>query len=70
MNIAYFINQYPRVSHTFIRREILALERRGFKVQRIALRGWSEPTPDPQDRQEQDLTRYVLRGALCCQPCG
>ena len=62
MNIAYFINQYPRVSHTFIRREILALERRGFKVQRIALRGWSEPTPDPQDRQEQDLTRYVLRG--------
>jgi colanic acid/amylovoran biosynthesis glycosyltransferase len=62
VNIAYFINQYPKVSHTFIRREILALERRGFKVQRIALRGWSEPTPDPEDRQEQLLTRYVLRG--------
>jgi colanic acid/amylovoran biosynthesis glycosyltransferase len=62
VNIAYFINQYPKVSHTFIRREILALERRGFRVQRIALRGWSEPTPDPEDRQEQALTRYVLRG--------
>jgi glycosyltransferase involved in cell wall biosynthesis len=62
VNIAYFINQYPKVSHTFIRREILALERRGFSVQRIALRGWSEPTPDPEDRQEQARTRYVLRG--------
>lgn len=38
MRIAYFINQYPKVSHSFIRREILALERQGFEVQRIALR--------------------------------
>lgn len=29
MRIAYFINQYPKVSHSFIRREILALERQG-----------------------------------------
>ena len=28
MRIAYFTNQYPKVSHTFIRREIRALERR------------------------------------------
>jgi colanic acid/amylovoran biosynthesis glycosyltransferase len=61
LKIAYFINQYPKVSHTFIRREILALERRGFDIQRIALRGWSETTPDPEDRQEQLKTRYVLR---------
>jgi len=61
LKIAYFINQYPKVSHTFIRREILALERQGFDVQRIALLGWSETTPDAQDRQEQAKTRYILR---------
>jgi glycosyltransferase involved in cell wall biosynthesis len=61
LKIAYFINQYPKVSHTFIRREILALERQGFDIQRFALRGWSETTPDPEDRQEQLKTRYVLR---------
>ncbi len=33
MRIAYLINQYPKSSHTFIRREILALERQGFEVQ-------------------------------------
>ena len=64
MKIAYFINQYPKVSHTFIRREILALERLGFSIQRIALRGWSEITPDAEDQKEQAITRYVLqRGA-------
>jgi glycosyltransferase involved in cell wall biosynthesis len=61
LKIAYFINQYPKVSHTFIRREILALERLGFDIQRIALRGWSETPLDPEDRQEQARTRYVLR---------
>jgi glycosyltransferase involved in cell wall biosynthesis len=61
LKIAYFINQYPRVSHTFIRREILALERLGFEVQRIALRGWSEEPPDSIDRQERAKTRYVLQ---------
>jgi colanic acid/amylovoran biosynthesis glycosyltransferase len=64
LKIAYFINQYPKVSHTFIRREILALERQGFDVQRFALRGWSEVTPDPEDRQEQTKTRYVLRQGI------
>ena len=61
MKIAYFINQYPKVSHSFIRREILALERQGFEVVRIALRGWRETLPDPDDRSEQARTRYVLR---------
>ena len=40
MRIAYLMNQYPMVSHVFIRREILALERRGVEIMRIALRGW------------------------------
>ncbi len=69
LKIAYFINQYPKVSHSFIRREILAIERGGFEVQRIALRGWSEPLPDVIDQQERERTRYVLRdGTLALLP--
>jgi len=64
LQIAYFINHYPKVSHSFIRREILALERQGFIVQRIALRGWLDALPDEEDRQEQKRTHYVLRGGL------
>lgn len=61
MKIAYLINQYPKVSHSFIRREILALERQGFEVQRIALRGWSDQLVDAEDLRERDKTRYLLR---------
>jgi colanic acid/amylovoran biosynthesis glycosyltransferase len=64
LRIAYFINHYPKVSHSFVRREILALERQGFTVQRIALRGWQDSLPDEEDRQEQKRTHYVLRGGL------
>jgi colanic acid/amylovoran biosynthesis glycosyltransferase len=61
MRVAYLINQYPKVSHTFIRREILALERRGLDVLRIALRGWDDELVDDEDRSERELTRYVLK---------
>jgi colanic acid/amylovoran biosynthesis glycosyltransferase len=64
LKIAYFVNQYPQVSHSFIRREILALERQGFEVQRLALRGWNGPLPDPEDQRERERTRYVLRHGL------
>ena len=62
--IAYFVNQYPKVSHSFIRREILALERLGFEVQRIALRGWDGELVDKEDWRERTLTRYVLEAGL------
>lgn len=61
MKIAYLVNHYPKVSHSFIRREILALERRGFQIQRLAMRGWEGPLPDLEDRLERERTRYVLR---------
>lgn len=64
MKIAYFVNQYPKVSHSFIRREILALERQGFEILRIALRGWNDPLPDEDDQRERRQTRYVLRQGL------
>src|SRR5690349_21575040 len=59
--IAYLVNQYPKVSHTFIRREIRALELQGFDVRRIALRGWNELIADPEDERERQRTWYVLQ---------
>jgi glycosyltransferase involved in cell wall biosynthesis len=64
MRIAYFVNQYPKVSHSFIRREILALERQGFEIQRLALRGWDSELVDAEDIEERSRTRYVLRGGV------
>jgi glycosyltransferase involved in cell wall biosynthesis len=61
LRVAYLINQYPKVSHTFIRREILALERQGVEVQRIAVRGWDAEVTDEADRVEKSRTRYVLQ---------
>jgi glycosyltransferase involved in cell wall biosynthesis len=64
LKIAYLINAYPKVSHSFIRREIHALERQGLEVTRIALRGWDGPLPDEEDQRERERTLYVLRGGL------
>ena len=61
MNIAYLVNQYPKISHSFIRREILALERQGYKVQRLAMRGWKDELRDEEDIRERAVTRYVLQ---------
>lgn len=64
MRVAYLVNQYPKVSHSFIRREILALERQGIEVQRIAVRGWDGDLADPADRRERERTRYLMREGL------
>ncbi len=64
MKITYLINQYPKASHAFIRREIMALERRGFDVQRIAIRGWDRALPDADDEIERERTLYVLKDGL------
>lgn len=61
MRIAYLINQYPKVSHSFIRREILALERQGFQITRISVRGWDDDLVDDADLMEREKTRYVLQ---------
>ena len=61
MKIAYLINQYPKVSHSFIRRELRALEHQGFEIERYALRGWDVELPDPEDQREQACTHYLLR---------
>jgi glycosyltransferase involved in cell wall biosynthesis len=60
--VAYLVNQYPKVSHTFIRREILALEQQGVSVTRFALRGWDAEVTDSADIEERARTHYVLEG--------
>ena len=61
LKIAYFVNQYPQVSLSFIRREILALERLGTEIFRVSLRGWDVPLADQQDLSERSKTLYVLK---------
>jgi colanic acid/amylovoran biosynthesis glycosyltransferase len=60
VRVAYFTNQYPAVSHTFIRREIRAIEALGVVVCRYALRP-GENLVDLEDKKEEGQTRYILR---------
>ena len=64
MRIAYFVNQYPKVSHSFIRREIQALEALGNEVSRYSLRGWADDLVDADDLSERGKTSYLLRAGL------
>ena len=64
MHVAYLVNLYPTVSHTFIRREIHALEAEGVEVIRLALRGWDSELVDPLDLAELDKTRHTLRHGI------
>ncbi|MDZ4137232.1 MAG: colanic acid biosynthesis glycosyltransferase WcaL, partial [Paracoccaceae bacterium] len=61
MQIAYLVNTYPRASHTFIRREIQALERRGLVVRRFAMRSDRAALVDPADLAEDDRTEHILK---------
>ncbi len=60
MKVAYLTNQYPKTSHSFIRREILAVEAAGIEVQRFTVRLPDEPLVDPQDKQELQRTESLL----------
>lgn len=68
LKIAYLTNVYPTASTTFIRRELLALERRKASVMRIALRGWDEPLVDQEDFRERHRTKYALRNGYAAIP--
>lgn len=60
-SIAYLINAYPKVSHSFIRREIAALEALGVPVARFSIRPPGELV-DPDDRTEAAHTTVLLAG--------
>ena len=60
MKVAYLVNQYPRTSHSFIRREIQALAAQGVAVRRYSLQPAGEPLASEADRRELAVTRIVL----------
>lgn len=64
MRVAYLVNQYPKTSHSFIRREIRGVESSGVDVERFSIRKVDEPLVDPADVEEEGKTRVLLdRGA-------
>ena len=64
IKVAYLTSQYPKVSHSFIRREILALENDNVEVSRISVRGWDGELVDPVDIEERTKTQYVLKNGI------
>lgn len=60
MKIAYLVNQYPKTSHSFIRREILAVEATDVPVSRYSIRSIRAEVVDEADQQEANQTRYIL----------
>ena len=60
MKVAYLVNQYPAVSHSFIRREVAALEAHGISVERFSVRPPPAGLVDPADQAEQTRTSVLL----------
>jgi len=62
--VAYLVNQYPKVSHSFIRREIIGVEACGIPVLRCSIRACDSELVDEADKTELEKTRVVLKGGL------
>jgi len=60
VRLAYLCNLYPAVSHSFVRREIEAVERLGHEVHRFSVRQARADLKDPADRGEAERTEAVL----------
>ena len=60
LRVAYLVNQYPQPSHSFIRREIAALESLGAAVDRFTLRASTGALVDTRDLRERTWPRAVL----------
>jgi len=69
VKVLYLINTFPSVSLTFIRREILALEKLGVEVTRVSVRSTTSPLFDPADVEDAHRTTVLLqRGMLGLLP--
>ena len=64
LRVAYLVNVYPTVSHSFIRTEIKSLESRGFTVQRFTIRRSGGRFGACPDHDEDQKTLALLDGNL------
>jgi glycosyltransferase involved in cell wall biosynthesis len=61
--VAYLVNRYPAISHTFIRREIAGVEACGLQVLRYSIRPTEDSgSVDAADRVERERTTVLLGG--------
>jgi colanic acid/amylovoran biosynthesis glycosyltransferase len=61
MKLAYLISTYPQISHSFIRREVQALERQDWQITRFAMRSDAGTLADPADIAEDARTEHILQ---------
>lgn len=64
MRVLYLVSEYPKVSHSFVRREIRAVEALGHEVTRVSVRGWDLPLVDEGDIEERQKTLYILQQGI------
>jgi len=70
VKVAYVVSAYPRASHSFIRREIRALESLGVEVVRFSVRpldldpAWAQTLVTEADREEHERTRAILSAGV------
>jgi len=64
MKIAYLVNIYPTTSHSFIRREIWALESLGLPIERFTIRVKAQDIVDVRDQEELSKTRIILQSGV------
>jgi colanic acid/amylovoran biosynthesis glycosyltransferase len=64
IKIAYLINQYPAISHSFIRREIAAIEAENIEIVRFSIRPCQEKLVDRADLVELEKTHFILKAGI------
>jgi colanic acid/amylovoran biosynthesis glycosyltransferase len=64
LKVAYLVNQYPGPSHSFIRREIKALEEQGLEILRFTVRRTKAALPEEADVSELGRTRVILEAGI------
>jgi glycosyltransferase involved in cell wall biosynthesis len=64
LRLAYLTTEYPAISHSFIRRELREIERRGHPVLRLSIRRPRHEPVDPEDREEMGRTTVCLEQPL------
>jgi len=62
--LAYLVNVYPKISHSFIQTEIAALERAGLRVERFTVRRSADAPSDAEEQAETARTSALLDGNL------